>query len=172
MPSTCRTPPFAAHEPGRALRRLSEGRTWALSLEILESPLSDSNRRPLPYHGRVGGLRASIDAHKRARSPCKRGKLGGRTLCPEYGRCGSDGRKMDGSLGPRVTRNYERWRTSRPSGGSGCLAVSRRRGCAAIARRSRREAVSAGHGKRPDSMRTCVRMLEYRYTVTEQNESF
>jgi hypothetical protein len=36
-----------------------------------ESPLSDSNRRPLPYHGRVGVSRALTDALGRALNPCK-----------------------------------------------------------------------------------------------------
>ena len=35
------------------------------------SPLSDSNRRPLPYHARVRVLQASTDALGRARNPCK-----------------------------------------------------------------------------------------------------
>lgn len=35
------------------------------------SPLSDSNRRLLPYHGRLTGSRASTDARNRARNPCK-----------------------------------------------------------------------------------------------------
>ena len=39
-----------------------------------QSPLSDSNRRPLPYHGRVRVSRAFTDALERARNPCKRGK--------------------------------------------------------------------------------------------------
>jgi hypothetical protein len=36
-----------------------------------QSPLSDSNRRPLPYHGRIRVLQAFTDAHTRARNPCK-----------------------------------------------------------------------------------------------------
>src|SRR6185437_10476372 len=41
-----------------------------------QSPLSDSNRRPLPYHGRVGVLRAFTDALRRARNPCKFAQCG------------------------------------------------------------------------------------------------
>src|SRR6185437_16839412 len=41
-----------------------------------QSPLSDSNRRPLPYHGRVGVLRAFTDALKRALNPCKSPQCG------------------------------------------------------------------------------------------------
>jgi hypothetical protein len=37
----------------------------------IQSPLSDSNRRPLPYHGRVRVLRAFTDAFEWARNPCK-----------------------------------------------------------------------------------------------------
>ena len=36
-----------------------------------KSPLSDSNRRPLPYHGRVRVSRAFMNAVERARNPCK-----------------------------------------------------------------------------------------------------
>ena len=35
-----------------------------------ESPLSDSNRRPLPYHGRLRAPRAFTDARKRPRNAC------------------------------------------------------------------------------------------------------
>ena len=41
-----------------------------------KSPLSDSNRRPLPYHGRVRVLRAFTDALGRARNPCKQPAIG------------------------------------------------------------------------------------------------
>jgi len=41
------------------------------------SPLSDSNRRSLPYHGRFTASRMFTAAHERRRNPCKLGK-------PEY----------------------------------------------------------------------------------------
>jgi hypothetical protein len=41
-----------------------------------QSPLSDSNRRPLPYHGRVRVLRAFTDALRRALNPCKQPQSG------------------------------------------------------------------------------------------------
>ena len=76
-----------APAPAPIARKTRDGR---------QRPLSDSNRRPLPY-GRVGVLRAFTDAHKRTRSPCKSGKTKCTDVVPEYGRCGSGGRKMDGS---------------------------------------------------------------------------
>jgi hypothetical protein len=51
---------------------------------IMQSPLSDSNRRPLPYHGRFTASRAFTDAHERARNPCKQ---------PASGVYGRGGRK-------------------------------------------------------------------------------
>ena len=47
---------------------------------LRESPLSDSNRRPLPYHGRTGVFRAFTDAHWRARVACKSPEVGNRSV--------------------------------------------------------------------------------------------
>jgi hypothetical protein len=57
-------------------------RNRPVSSEFAESPLSDSNRRPLPYHGRSGVLRAFTDALGRPRNPCKQSQSGA------YGCCG------------------------------------------------------------------------------------
>ena len=54
-----------------------------------QSPLSDSNRRPLPYHGRIEVLQAFTDALGRARNPCKQWQYG------VYGCGGRDSAVLD-----------------------------------------------------------------------------
>jgi hypothetical protein len=112
-PSTRRRPPLrlapgnlkaTANYSGYETQPRAAGRTCSSpvggshvrALPDVSRAISRSRRR-LPYHGRVGVLRAFTDAHKRTQNPCKSGNRGVRTLCPEYGRCGSGGRKMDGS---------------------------------------------------------------------------
>ena len=53
-----------------ALRRPRPNRNRAKQQQK-QSPLSDSNRRPLPYHGRVRVSPAFMDAHERTRTTCK-----------------------------------------------------------------------------------------------------
>ncbi len=65
-------------DPARRFHRIPSD--WR---ELRESPLSDSNRRPLPYHGRARVSRASTDALERVRHPCKH---------PQYGVYGYHGR--------------------------------------------------------------------------------
>ena len=52
-------------------------RTMALVPAIWESPLPDSNRRPLPYHGRTGCMGMRHVATRWARNACSRGRSRG-----------------------------------------------------------------------------------------------
>ena len=56
---------------GTRFRGTSSGQRKTLAVAgLLQSPLSDSNRRPLPYHGRVRVSRGFTGAPKRALTPC------------------------------------------------------------------------------------------------------
>ncbi len=63
------------------------------SLQMPQSPLTDSNRRPLPYHGglrRHGRSRTVTNWHE---VPAIRAERTGRSLWLNDGRCETDGRK-------------------------------------------------------------------------------
>jgi len=87
--STCagslhtRLPKSFHGSPGlRPHERPASAKTFGIQV-LRESPVSDSNRRPLPYHGRFRVSRAFTDALRRARNPCKQ---------RQYGVYGRDGR--------------------------------------------------------------------------------
>ena len=86
-----------------------------------QSPLSDSNRRPLPYHGRSGVSRAYSDARERARNPCKQ---------PQSGVCGRRRRNTaDADLADAEWTRSRRpfaFRISRADAGRGRAAAAGR----------------------------------------------
>ena len=68
--------PWGGRPGTSAERQRARGACSSGPTSTAESPLSDSNRRPLPYHGRFAGSRAFTDAYDRARNPCKQAQYG------------------------------------------------------------------------------------------------